>query len=319
MLHSRKLQYLDEVARSGSIRKAASQLNVASSAVNRQILALEREFGAPIFERTPRNLRLTAAGKILIEHVRETLNAYGKVGARLRALKGLHIGTVTIAVAPGLAAGPMPQIVADFIARHPGIRIHMRGLRVEAIPAAVLGGDVDLGLGFNLLPKAGLIPVMSIDMPFGAVFAPGHPLTRKSRIRMADTAGYPLVLTEPDSNLRTLVDLAFARHGLQPSPAVETNAVEILKFLVAEGARITFLNPLDVSRECADGRLVFRRISEASPRPQPLALVARGNGPLDPISQLFAEELRVVLPRLKAQVTQQPARERPLNGRRKRT
>ena len=61
LLHSRKLLYLDEIARCGSIRKAADRLNVSSSAINRQILALEEEFGVPLFERLPRGLRLTAA------------------------------------------------------------------------------------------------------------------------------------------------------------------------------------------------------------------------------------------------------------------
>ena len=62
MLHSRLLKYLDEVARVGSIRKAAARLNVASSAVNRQLRALEHELGAPIFERMRRRVRVTAAG-----------------------------------------------------------------------------------------------------------------------------------------------------------------------------------------------------------------------------------------------------------------
>ena len=81
MLHSRKLQYIDEIARCGSIRKAAQRLNVASSAVNRQILALEEEFGAPLFERLPRGLRLTAAGEMCVEHIREVLKREGTVAA----------------------------------------------------------------------------------------------------------------------------------------------------------------------------------------------------------------------------------------------
>jgi DNA-binding transcriptional LysR family regulator len=75
MLHARILTYLDEVARLGSIRKAAARLNVASSAINRQILALENEIGTPIFECMPRRLRLTATGELLIAHVRETLKS----------------------------------------------------------------------------------------------------------------------------------------------------------------------------------------------------------------------------------------------------
>src|SRR6516162_3551884 len=97
MLHSRLLRYLDEVARLGSIRRAASRLNVASSAISRQILALETEIGAPIFERMPRRLRLTATGEILIAHVRETLKSSLRATAQIEALKGLTRGEATIA------------------------------------------------------------------------------------------------------------------------------------------------------------------------------------------------------------------------------
>src|SRR6204780_3313840 len=89
MLHSRLLRYLDEVSRLGSIRKAAVRLNIASSAINRQILALENELGAPIFERMPRRLRLTATGEVLIAHVRDTLKGHQRAQAQIKGLKGL--------------------------------------------------------------------------------------------------------------------------------------------------------------------------------------------------------------------------------------
>lgn len=79
MLHSRRLLYINEIARCGSIRKATARLNVASSAVNRQVLALEEEIGAPLFERLPRGLRLTAAGELCIEHIRDVLKNYERL------------------------------------------------------------------------------------------------------------------------------------------------------------------------------------------------------------------------------------------------
>src|SRR6202007_2156881 len=97
MLHARILRYLDEVARLGSIRKAASRLNVASSAINRQILALENEIGAPIFEHMRRCLPRTSPGEVLIAHVRETLKGHQRVEAQIAAFKGLTRGEVTIA------------------------------------------------------------------------------------------------------------------------------------------------------------------------------------------------------------------------------
>jgi Transcriptional regulator len=64
MKHLRIMRYVDEVARTGSIRKAADQLSVTASAVNRRIMDLEDELGTPIFERRPRGVRLTAAGEV---------------------------------------------------------------------------------------------------------------------------------------------------------------------------------------------------------------------------------------------------------------
>src|SRR5476649_2004153 len=73
MQHTRFLRYVDAVARAGSIRRAAERLHLASSAVNRRILDLEEELGAPIFERLPRGVRLTAAGELFVAYVRRRL------------------------------------------------------------------------------------------------------------------------------------------------------------------------------------------------------------------------------------------------------
>ena len=68
-IHSPAIHYFDMVRRCQSIREAARRLNVASSAVNRQILKLEGEIGSPLFERLPAGLRLTAAGEVFARHV----------------------------------------------------------------------------------------------------------------------------------------------------------------------------------------------------------------------------------------------------------
>ncbi|WP_179208886.1 LysR family transcriptional regulator [Salinicola salarius] len=65
------LRYFEEVARQGSLRKAAERLHVAASAVNRQILKLEAELGVPLFERLPRGLRLSAAGELMLYQIRQ--------------------------------------------------------------------------------------------------------------------------------------------------------------------------------------------------------------------------------------------------------
>src|SRR6266567_3317774 len=83
MKHMRILQYVDEVARTGSIRKAAERLHVTSSAVNRRIMDLEAELGASLFERWPRGVRLTAAGEIFVHYLRGQIADAERVNSQI--------------------------------------------------------------------------------------------------------------------------------------------------------------------------------------------------------------------------------------------
>ncbi|MDF2116243.1 LysR family transcriptional regulator [Roseiarcaceae bacterium H3SJ34-1] len=296
MLHARMLSYLDEVARCGSIRKAAANLNVASTAINRQIIALEQELGENIFERMPRRLRLTATGEVLIEHVRETLKSYDRTRGRLDALKGTKQGHITIATTLGFAAGPIAKILYDYTNEHPYIRVSLQGLFADGIPNAVLSGDVDLGLGLNLQPNPKLRTLFGIDVPFGAVVAPGHPLAKKEKIRLSEAAAYPLVLAEPRMSLRTVVDMALARISVTSKPIVETNSIELMKQFVQLGHAVTFLNPLDVAEDRLTGRLRYLPIGES--QTQSLKLVARQKGTIDPATSRFVEHLKRSLTKL---------------------
>ena len=291
MLHSRKLIYINEIVRCGSIRKAAARLNVASSAVNRQILALEEELGAPIFERLPRGLRLTAAGELYVEHIREVLKAYGKLEARLRGLKTPQAGKVTMVTTVGLAAGPLAQIVSRFVDEHPRIHVRLRDDGPAAVPVALQSGEVDIGLGFNLPATPGLRAMASFDIPLGAAVAARHPLARQKVVKLADLMGAPLVLAQTGSSLRDMIDLALAPLGLPIEPVVETNSMAMLKKLVKTGSGISFMNPLDILPDTKAGELVFLPLSDTHVRNQPLKLVSRVTSALDTATSQFVEFL----------------------------
>jgi DNA-binding transcriptional LysR family regulator len=292
MLHSRKLQYIDEIARCGSIRKAAARLNVASSAINRQILALEEELGAQIFERLPRGLRLTAAGELCIEHIREVLKAYDKLETRVRGLKMPQVGRVSMISTVGLAAGPLPEIIARFVEKHPRMRIQLAidGATTTANP--VLSGEVDLGIGFNIPATPGLRTLATFDIPIGVVLPPDHPLAaEEGPVDLAKVLQEPLVLAQPGMSLRTMINLILSPLPMSVEPVVETGAPETLRHLVKRGTGLTFLNPLDVIGDCSRGELVFRPLAESQRRHQPMKLFARSRATLDTATSLFVEFL----------------------------
>jgi len=291
MLHSRKLLYIDEIARCGSIRKAAARLNVASSAVNRQILALEEELGAPIFERMPRGLKLTAAGELCIEHIREVLKTYERMEARIRGLKMPQVGKVSLVSTVGLAAGPLPEIIARFVAQHPRVRIHLRNDGPSNTIQPVISGEVDIGLGFNIPATPGIRTLANFDIPIGAVMPTGHHLAGEGPVDLVDVVQAPLVLAQPGTSLRNVINLALSPLSVPVEPVVETNASEMLKKLVKAGTGLTLLNPLDVLPECRRGELVFRPLANPHARHQPMKLFARSRATLDTATSLFVEFL----------------------------
>lgn len=288
-MHARVLRYLDEVVRRGSIRRAAEHLHVAPTAINRQILDLEAELGAPLFDRINRRLHLTPLGEAVLAHVRQTLREHDALQARVAEIKGARRGMVTIATTSGLAGALMPSLVHDFRQHHPGIVVRVADLPVHGIVAAVEQGDADLGLGYDLPEVAALRVAASRDWSIGAVVAPGHPLALQTSARLTECAGYPLILPAPSLSIRAMIDDAFARQSIQVTPAVEATSVVLIQRLVATGAGVALLNPLDVMEERARGSVIFVPLRDADVRLQTLRLVARSRSTLSPAAVLMAE------------------------------
>ncbi|MDR3437304.1 LysR family transcriptional regulator [Telmatospirillum sp.] len=292
MLHSRLLIYLDEVVRAGSIRKAAERLNVASSSINRQIIALEEQIGAPIFERLPRRLRLTTAGELLIAHVRLTLRDYDRLQSRLVDLQGRRRGLVRIATMAGLANSLLPGLVGWMRRHHPFIKLSIKASSLQGMVGDVASGEADLGFGFQLPPDTRFRVVARTGIRVGAVVAPAHPLAGRGSVYLGDCLGYPLILPDRSLTLGTLVADAFERAAIAIDMAVESNSIELMKQTVADGESVTFLNQIDVEVERRAGRLCFLPLQDDHVPRQELKLVERARGTLDPSQSLVSEELR---------------------------
>ncbi|WP_092585611.1 LysR family transcriptional regulator [Rhizobium mongolense] len=287
MLHGRALRYIDEVARQGSIRKAAKTLHVAASAVNRYILELEEELQAPIFERLPRGLKLTSSGEILIQHIRETLRAHQRMRAQIQSLKGLNRGEVVLATMATLAAGRIAEIVAAYREKHPQVSLRIMVGDRTTVAEMVALGQADLAIAYNLPDDTRLQRAAEFRHALGAVVAPAHPLANRKTVRMSDCLLYPLVLADRSLSLREVVEATVpARASLVP--VVETNSMELMKRLARTAPHITFLNRLDVDREMATGDLIFIPLTGTGSL-QRLNILHRARGSLSPAGSHFMQ------------------------------
>lgn len=240
MKHLRIFRYVDEVARCGSIRKAAEQLNVTSSAVNRRILDLEEELDAQLFERRARGVRLTAAGEVFVNFLRQHDGDVERMKSQIEDLKGLRRGTVRVACSQALALDFLPREIAAFRKQYSSVSFDVKVLDHEKAVAALAGYDVDLLLVFRPPYLANFQPLMTLEQRLVAVMPARHPLAAKKTLRLRDCAQYPIALAERGFGGRQLLDEFCARTGSRFQIAAESNSFELLRGLVSYGELISF-------------------------------------------------------------------------------
>jgi len=292
------IRYFDEVARQGSIRRAADRLNVAPSAVNRQILKLEDELGAPLFERLPRGLRLTAAGEILIESVRRWQQDFGRACAQLEELRGLRRGHVGLAVVEGVIADFVPDVLARFSRAYPLVSVTANVHGSEGVLRRLRAAEVEIGLLFNPPSAPAIRIVQAMRLRLGAIVPPGHPLTRKRAVRLRDCAEYPTILSAETVSLRAVLDTALARSKVQLRRIIESNSIAMMKSLVRRGVGVGYLTPIDMAVEAEAGELVYVPLQDTGIPSSTLSVCVAAERHLSPAAAQLVEEFSAALARL---------------------
>jgi DNA-binding transcriptional LysR family regulator len=225
----RLLTYVDAVARHGSIRKAADALNVASSALNRQILDLEWDLGSALFERLPRGVRLTAAGEVFLAYARQAISELKAVESQVEQLRGMVRGQVNVAAVESVAGELLPAAISQFQAAHPHVHFTVRIGAPEELVSALDADQADLILTHYPPPKKTVTVVASVEQALCALMALDHPLALRDDLRLRDCLPHPLALADSTLALRALVDQALAQASFELDPRVVSNSFETMK------------------------------------------------------------------------------------------
>jgi len=288
-LHSPLLRYFDAVRRTGSIRAAARDLAISSSAVNRRILALEAELGVALFERLPGRVRLTAAGEVLAGHVRATLQDAERALSEIEALQGLQSGGVSVAGIEGLSVAFMPAVVATLRRRHPRIDVSFEVGGSARVVERVVAGDSDLGITFDAPRRRELRGIAQRAYPFGVVMRPDHPMAAAERLAFADLADEPLILPDPETDAGARVRAGLARLDPPARAAVRTTSFAFAKSVAERGLGLAFQTRLGLEPELASGALVHVPLVEGEPLQQVLTVVVRAERTLPVAAATLAE------------------------------
>ncbi|SCZ20972.1 MULTISPECIES: LysR family transcriptional regulator [unclassified Pseudomonas] len=268
LVQDRRILYFFEAVRLGSVRAAADFLNVAPSAVSRQISQLEQELGAPLLERHRRGVKPTEAGDRVLGYYRQRLTHQELLLDSLQALRGLQSGSVVLAVGEGFIdglAGPL----SNFSALYPKVEIQVNVCGSNEVIRQVVEDEAHLGLVFNPAADPKIRTHASQPQPVRVIVNPQHPLAQtKSPIPLEGLDSYRLALPGVSFGIRQILTLAEHQLGVMLNPTLTCNTIAMLKRYSMQGG-VTLLPTFVVDEEVEAGRLCTLALHNeifASPR-----------------------------------------------------
>lgn len=260
MRHLYTFVLIEAVARAGSMRKAAEDMNITASALNRRIRGFEQEFGTPLFERLPNGVRLNPAGELLMQYFRATRSELQRVQGQVADLSGERRGHVAIACSQALLPYFLPEQIAIYRAEHPGVTFTVNVRDRARAEAELANFQSDIALVVEPVYMVEFEVLTSLPQPVTAILPVDHPLAAKDELRLRDCLNHPHIAPEASYGVRHLLDFAARRIGRHLDPVIETESFELIRHYVRHEKVIGFQIPIGL-RSPADGSLAFRPIA----------------------------------------------------------
>lgn len=232
------------VARTGSFSKAAQKTFRTQPAISLQVQSLEEELGVKLFDRTgKRKVRLTREGQAFFDLAEPVVNSFNDLKSRFNEMLGqCQSGTLRIATHTSVMVFLLPGIIKAFKNRYPDWELSVVNRGREDIVKMVADGDADIGITSLSKVPAALDYEVFARFRRLLIVPPGHPLTKKKKVSLAEIAVHPLLLPPAGSHTRAIVDEAFGREGLEYRLAMEATGRLATKAYVEMGLGISIVN-----------------------------------------------------------------------------
>lgn len=290
-MHDKFLTYFDAVAQHGSIRKAATHLNVSSSSVNRKIISMEDRLGVRLFDRHAEGVELTAAGAVVLEHCRRTLFDYRKIVSIMDDIRELRAGHIDIATLDSVALSILPDVLQGFSTSYPEISFTIRMADPANVAESVAEGRADIGVTFTNDLRAGVRPYTEKAAPIGAIMRPDHPLAGRDRLQIDDFGPYHLVRSYDGQTERSLWNEAAAAAGVSVHTHTITNSLPLARSLIRRVHCVGIYTKIGFLEEIEDGQLHYIPIQSQSLSDLRIGIVISARTALSQPSNLLCRSL----------------------------
>lgn len=243
-----------EIARRGSVSRAAEKLFVTQPSLTARLLSLERELGEPLFVRTRQGMKLTEAGRAFLPYAERAIRTLRDGRDALTEVREGGAGQLLLAAAPAVSTYLLPALLERFAAAHPRVDVAVRTGHSEDVQQMVLRDEVQLGLGRALIhPDLELRPFYEDELVLAV--PPGHPFTKAASVSLSNVGQERLILFDRTSSYRELTEAAFLGAGVAPRFVMELDNIEGAKKMLERRLGVALLPRTAVIGEAAAGTL----------------------------------------------------------------
>jgi DNA-binding transcriptional LysR family regulator len=255
----KQIQTFMEVARLGSVSKAAERLFVTQPAVSMQIKQLEEAFGLALVEPMGRNIKLTDAGDVFLIHATTAMGQFKDLEALMAEHIGLKRGRIDLAVV-STAKYFIPMLLVRFNKLFPGIDVRLHIENREKVLGMLSRFEVDLVVMGRSPSHIESEATAFATNPMAIVAAPEHALARRKNVDFTALGAYEFVVREDGSGTRAAMQRLFDDHHTPLKVVMEVPSNETIKQAVMAGMGLSFLSMRTVRHELASGRLALLEI-----------------------------------------------------------
>ena len=282
----RQLQVFSEVARQGSMIRAAASLHLTPPAVSMQVKELESQVGLPLFDRQGRQLSLSTAGEYFLVHARKLLSNLQEADNAMARFKRLEHGTLTIGIV-STAKYFVPQLLARFHEEHPGVEVRLRvvGNRAQLV-ALMQAGEADLSVMGRPPKELATRAEAFAAHPLVFISPPGHALQHGGQLSPQALDGQAFIVREQGSGTRNAMEAFFAQHHVAPRITMEMSSNETIKQAVMAGMGLSLLSLHTLGLELRCGLLQLLDV-QGTPLMRSWNIVHLSSRVLSPAAEAF--------------------------------
>jgi len=265
-MNLRDLQYLVALAETGHFGEAAARCHVSQPTLSAQVKKLEEYLGVQLFERQPRKVTLTDAGRRIVERARRITQEAEEIRELARASRDPLTGKLRVGLIPTIAPYLLPRVAAQLRRKLPGLSLMLYEYRTGPLLEKLRAGELDLAILALPADTAGLETRSLFAESFVVAMPRRHRLAARRRLKPADLAGETLLLLEDGHCLRDQALEVCGSVPVQEEQDFRATSLETLRQMVASGLGVTLLPRLAAEGPVAGARgIEFRPFAPPSP------------------------------------------------------